>query len=529
MTTVPEALRDRLLYGFIALLLLPALLSNLGLLAFIDDESIRALVALEMKLSGNYITPTLHGDYYYLKPPLYNWILLIFYSITGVINEFTSRLPTVFFLLLYGGSIYYFSRKHFDQRTAVLNALLFITCGRVLFWDSMLGLIDMCFSWLMFLLFMVIYQQGAKKRYLLLFLLSYLLTALGFLMKGLPAIVFQGITLLTYFIYKKEFKRLFSLPHILGGLLFLVLVCGYYALYHQYNSLENIWYSLFNESAKRTVVNYGWGQTILHLFTFPFEMIYHFLPWSLMILYFIRRDVLKVIRSNDFVFYSLLVFLANILLYWSSPEVYPRYLLMHAPLIFTAYLFFHNKHEAKRSWQWLFFDRLFYILLFVLFLGSFAPFFLEQTKIVSFRIPKTLALILLFLPLPLLYQKWKKQRLLIFCAALLVFRLGFDWFVLPDRNANDFGDLARQDALAVGEKHTEKNLYLYHKNYRVIFSGFYMTEKRREILYKKDPEQNPNALYIVDLDNYPEMRDYPRVDSFRIRMDFKYLYLVKGE
>ena len=39
------------------------------------DEAIRSLVALEMKLSGNLITPTLHGEYYYNKPPLYNWIL----------------------------------------------------------------------------------------------------------------------------------------------------------------------------------------------------------------------------------------------------------------------------------------------------------------------------------------------------------------------------------------------------------------------------------------------------------------------
>ena len=61
------------------LLLLPALLINLGLMTFIDDEAIRALVALEMKWSGNFITPTLHGEYYYNKPPLFNGILLVFF------------------------------------------------------------------------------------------------------------------------------------------------------------------------------------------------------------------------------------------------------------------------------------------------------------------------------------------------------------------------------------------------------------------------------------------------------------------
>ena len=88
------------LYGFAVLLLFPALLINLGLIAFIDDEGIRSLVALQMKFSGNYITPTLFGEYYYNKPPLYNWILLAFFEFTGIANEWTARIPTLIFLLL---------------------------------------------------------------------------------------------------------------------------------------------------------------------------------------------------------------------------------------------------------------------------------------------------------------------------------------------------------------------------------------------------------------------------------------------
>ena len=45
------------LYLAALVLLAPALLINLGLMTFIDDEGIRSLVALEMKFSGNYITP----------------------------------------------------------------------------------------------------------------------------------------------------------------------------------------------------------------------------------------------------------------------------------------------------------------------------------------------------------------------------------------------------------------------------------------------------------------------------------------
>ena len=63
--------------GFFLLLLfaLPAFFINLGLLPLFADEPTRANVALEMILSGNYSVPTIGGEYYYNKPPFYNWIL----------------------------------------------------------------------------------------------------------------------------------------------------------------------------------------------------------------------------------------------------------------------------------------------------------------------------------------------------------------------------------------------------------------------------------------------------------------------
>lgn len=41
---------------------IPSFLWNLGSVAFIGDEAIRSLVAFEMKLSGNFIVPTLNGE-----------------------------------------------------------------------------------------------------------------------------------------------------------------------------------------------------------------------------------------------------------------------------------------------------------------------------------------------------------------------------------------------------------------------------------------------------------------------------------
>jgi len=336
-----------LFFGFILLLLVPALLINLGLIPFIDDEAMRALIALEMDLSGNYITPTINGEYYYNKPPFYNWFLLLWFKAFGSYEEFVSRLATVFCLLAYAATIFYFSKKHYSTKFAFLNALFLITCGRILIYDSMLGLIDIAFSWVTFTAFMIVYHQYEKRNFYALFGFTYLLTAIGFLMKGLPSLVFQGATLLAFFLYKKDFKKLFSLAHITGGMLFLLIIGAYYFTYNQYNSLETVFNTLIFESSRRTASTHGIGSTILHLFSFPFEVIYHFLPWTVLVVLFFQKSIRKILVADSFIVFCLLIFFANILVYWMSVQVYPRYLFMHLPLLFTSilYLYFQKNRQ----------------------------------------------------------------------------------------------------------------------------------------------------------------------------------------
>lgn len=506
------------LYLAALVLLAPALLLNLGLMTFIDDEGIRSLVALEMKFSGNYITPTIHGAYYYNKPPLYNWILLLFFELQGRVNEFTARIPTVLCTLGYAGTIYYFSRRHFDTKTAFLNALFYITCGRVLFWDSMLALIDTCFSWVVFMSFMVIYHQFQKENWLKLFLFSYLLAAAGFLMKGLPAIVFQGTTLLAYFAYRRRFRMLFSWQHVAGGLLFLAIVGGYYLVYHQYNSLENVFTTLFRESSKRTVTHYGLWETVGHFFTFPFEMLYHFLPWSLMILYFVRKDILAAIKKDSFVSFSLIAFLANILVYWTSPEVYPRYLLMLAPLIFTAYLYLHADNEKRQSWQYRLINWFMLAFCLVSAIGAFAPLFVERLQAVPFAYAKSLSLGLGMAFLTYLYWRLKTERLLVMVLVLLVFRIGFNWFILPDRNAHDFGDECRQSTIQAARQFKEEQLFVYKDTEVQTTNSFYLTNERGAIVPRRYDNFDTTALYIISPGDYPDV-EYEKWGDLRLRHD----------
>lgn len=500
--------RNTLLYILGILLLFPALLINLGLMTFIDDEGIRSLVALEMKLSGNYITPTLHRAFYYNKPPLYNWILLFYFNLLGQINEFTVRIPTIVSLCGFALTVFYSFRKHLGSYLAAVTAFALITCGRILFWDSMLGLIDITFSWVIFLLFLSVYTQFQRRNWLLLFVLSYFFAAIGFMLKGLPAVVFQGFTLLAYFIYQKEFRRFFSWQHVLGGLVFVLIVGSYYAVYVQYNGLDTVFQTLFSESAKRTAVQFGWWKTFLHLFTFPLEMLYHFVPWSLLMVYLLRKESWQIIRQNSFLAFCALCFMVNILVYWSSVEVYPRYLLMFCPLLFGLLLYLHGHFSAQPNWTSKLVNGFMALFCAALIIGSIAPLFLPQTQSTPQLYLKSGVLLLAALALNGLYWQWKPQRLLIVALVLLVGRIGFNWFVLPDRNAHDYGDLCRKSSIEIGQGFRNQDLYVYGETPMQWTNSIYLTNARGKIIPIQKENFDTSALYIVD----PAMH-YGVVDS----------------
>ncbi|MBK8490334.1 MAG: glycosyltransferase family 39 protein [Saprospirales bacterium] len=513
----------RILLILFGLLLLPALLTNLGLMTFIDDEAIRSLVALEMKLSGNYIAPTLNGEWYYNKPPLFNWILLGYFNLFGVWEEWVPRLATVVSLLGYGATIFYFFRKHYTTRLAWIVALSFITCGRVLLWDSQLGLIDITFSWVTFLSFMVVYHAYEKQRWWTLFLVSYTLAAAGFMMKGLPSVVFQGLTLLVYFGYRRAWSRFFSLAHVAGGLLFLTLLGLYYWQYSHYHTLAEIFPTLLDESSKRTAVQYGWGDTVVHFLTFPFEMIYHFFPWSLGILFIFHRKIWNWLREDAFTFYLALIFLANILLYWTSVGVYPRYLLMHAPLLFGVFFYLQEKHVGEWTLVYRVLEWIWGGFLGLLWVAAFLPFFWARAQWVDGYYWKSALLVLLLSSLLLAFWKWRTDRVLVVLVAMLVLRLGFDWFVLPDRHREDWGTRCKESTIQMAQQLKEApNLYIYKNTALQYTNSFYLTAVRQQLLERRFEGFQPGDYIIVDPETYPSA-EWDPVGEFFMRFDKKRL------
>jgi 4-amino-4-deoxy-L-arabinose transferase-like glycosyltransferase len=181
------------LFFVLALILFfPAFLINLGDQTFIDDEATRALVAFEMIQSGDYVTPTEGGDIYLRKPPMFNWLVAFSFKIFGEYSEFAARIPMIVSLFFLTLAVFVLYRRELGNELAVISALMFLTCGRIIIYESLVGLIDLTFSLLTFSLFILIYKAFNQGNMLKLFIAAYVLTGISFLLKGLPAIVFLG-------------------------------------------------------------------------------------------------------------------------------------------------------------------------------------------------------------------------------------------------------------------------------------------------------------------------------------------------
>ena len=494
-----EIRKADLLWAFF--LIIPALYISLDKPPLVGDEAIRALVSLEMMISGDYLTPTLNGELYYNKPPLFNWILIFFFRIFNNNSELICRLPTTIFLVAYCFTIYRWVSRQLGSQFGILASFMFLTCGRILFYDSMLGLIDILYSWLIFLNFMVIWHFFQKQRYLPLFLFSYMLMAATFLLKGVPSLAFQAITLLTLFIYTGRFRKLFSWHHALGIVFFAIPVSVYYYLYylHHPDNTAGLLLRLVSESTHKSALGVKIGETFTHIFRFPFELAFHFAPWTILLILLFNRKIFKRALANKFIQYCSLVFLANLIIYWLSPITYPRYLHMLMPLLFIVLLYLARYHALLDTMHAALLDYiLFGLAILLVTASSLLPVIFSDQLPVSHVYLKS---VLLFIPgMVALYRMYMARKgmntMLGLIIILLITRIGFNLFVVPYRQVTAWPEKCREDAIQLARGTKGQELFLLTDTI-TIPNAYYITRERNEILtFEEVPTRE--SYYIVD-------------------------------
>jgi len=496
---------------------------NLGLLPLFADEPTRAVVALEMMYSENYWVPTINGDYYYRKPPFYNWIIVALFQTSGSMSEFIIRLPSVVPLFLFGFTIYWWSKNFISKNMAFLAAAMFVTCGRMLIYASFIGHIDIFYSWVTFLSFICLIESGKKEKWWQFFVISYLLSAIAFLCKGLPTVAFQGISIITILLVLKRFRIFFSVPHLVGILIFLIPVGGYFLKYSEYNDLMGWVEELWSQSAQRTPQDKPWHETVTHLFMFPVEHLYHLAPWSLFAVFLFRKDLKSTLIQNFNIKLITILFLANLPIYWLSPGYYPRYLFMLYPLLFIIMAYSYEKSTNKKLKAWVF--HFFIGLGILLIIGTLLIYFLPDVGVAFSALQCLIISAVALLALVLLRSKIT-SKLIGMVVLLAAFRLLFNWVVMPDRLASGNTGVYRADAVRIAKQTGQNSVKLLHGVPMNHDSTFYIERETGEILNRtmgKDTFKYKIAIrpYVKIIPNGQA------VDSMTIRHGHKRLYLIK--
>lgn len=158
---------------------------------FVPDEGRYAEIAREMLASGDFITPTLNGVYYFEKPILFYWLGAAAFKLGGI--HIASIRAVNAFLGLFGCLLTYVVTRVCYGRTTGLYAALILGTSLLYFIMSEMVSLDLPVTVLIsasvYLLILSMQFTGAQARFTC-FCLSALASGLAVLTKGLIGIVF---------------------------------------------------------------------------------------------------------------------------------------------------------------------------------------------------------------------------------------------------------------------------------------------------------------------------------------------------
>jgi len=464
------------------LLLLPALLFNLGLVPLYAEEPRRATVALEMMLRENWLVPTINGEIYQLKPPVFNWILASFYSLAGGPTEIITRIPTVISLLLFGLVIFLTGKKYVSASFGALSALLFVTASGNLFFNSLLAEIDMFYSLVTFTALISLFHFYQQKKYLLLFLSVYFLGAVGILTKGLPSLVFTGLSLLAFFIVNKDFKRLFSPAHFTGILLFLVLTGGYFLAYaRQGGDMEGYLLNLSVESGKRFSGDTFWDY-LQHMALYPLDTLMNLLPASILVIFAFRKSFLNDIRQNPYMSFALLMLIVHFPVYWLPPGGRQRYIIMLYPFILQVITYFFLKYFTINSGKYLILSRIITIAIGLAAIACMVPLFTGNPAAGTGLIAACSLTFAALIFTCYISYKIPRSSIIALIYTLIILRFAFGFAVLPVRATEGRAPANRDAAIQIAALTEGERVCILSPTYFPMQSVFYYEKERMEIL-----------------------------------------------
>jgi 4-amino-4-deoxy-L-arabinose transferase-like glycosyltransferase len=241
------------------------------------DETRYAVVAREMRETGQWVLPHLNGDVYAEKPPLFFWLVNLSVFFFGEDSELANRLPTAMAGWITILLTFFLGERLFNSRVGFLSASILATC--LLFPQiSRWMMLDSLFTLLFLLTLCCFYlgyekEEGRRKYYFL----AGLFMGLGVLTKGPVAYLSLPIFLIFAFL-QRGLKKFWSYDLLLGFLLSLAVVLAWLIPACLVGGEEYTKVILLKQMVGRLAGNMGRSHPEPFFFYFPRFSI-EFLPW----------------------------------------------------------------------------------------------------------------------------------------------------------------------------------------------------------------------------------------------------------
>jgi len=221
------------LYALLFVLALIVNLWGIGLKFFTDDPALYASIAKNLIYKKDFLQLFTYNQDWLDKPHFPFWAAMCSFKLFGI-SEWAYRLPALLFFLLSGLYTYLFTKKFYNQETAMIAVLILLTAQ-----SAIMSNVDVrAEPYLMGMVMGSIYHiSRLNERYSFAQLfMAALLTACAIVTKGLFVIVAIYGALLGQFLFQKNFRGIFSFKWLFLGLLTLVFILPEcYALYIQFD------------------------------------------------------------------------------------------------------------------------------------------------------------------------------------------------------------------------------------------------------------------------------------------------------
>ena len=252
-------------------------------------ESVYALTAKEMLEAGDWLSPRIYGDFWFDKPIMFYWELLVAYKIFGV-GEFASRFFPALFATLGLFITYFFGAKLYDKKIGFAAAIILATSLE--YWYLSHAVITDMTLLVMFSLTLMTFYLGYREKNPRLYLISFAASGVAVLTKGPIGFFLPGLIILIFLAWQKDLPHVKELFRVKNFLIFAAIISIWYVpmtFIHGSEFLEN--FLGVHNFLRATVSEYSktnvWYYYLLISLT-------GFFPWSLLLIWGAIKNLRRV-------------------------------------------------------------------------------------------------------------------------------------------------------------------------------------------------------------------------------------------